>query len=88
MGNVVKCVTAVCVLGLGASAAAGQMIFNFVNSDTSPVTAQMLTGLNEAGALWSSHFIDPITVNINVSAGTLGAGIIAHTRRSQIRKAQ
>jgi hypothetical protein len=66
------------LLFAGASSASAQLTFNIINGGTA--TAQMMTGVQQAGALWSSYFNDPITVNIRVNASaTLGSGVIAHT---------
>lgn len=60
------------------SSASAQLTFNITNGGGA--TAQMMTGFQQAAALWSGYFNDPITVNISAKAsGTLGAGVIAHT---------
>lgn len=66
------------LLSLGSSTVSAQLTFNITNGGGA--TAQMLTGFQQAGALWSGFFSDPITVNISVKASaTLGAGVIGHT---------
>jgi len=66
------------LLTMGTSSASAQLTFNITNGGTA--TAQMMTGFQEAGALWSGYFNDPITVNIRVNASaTLGSSVIAHT---------
>jgi len=66
------------LLFVSTSTASAQLTFNFINGGTA--TAQMMTGIQEAGTLWSGYFKDPITINISVnSSTTLGSGVIAHT---------
>lgn len=66
------------LLSVATSPASAQLTFNIINGGTA--TAQMMTGFQEAGALWSGYFNDPITVNIRVNgSSTLGSGVIAHT---------
>ncbi|MBI1337573.1 MAG: PEP-CTERM sorting domain-containing protein [Phycisphaera sp.] len=53
------------------------MVFNITNGGGA--TPQMLAGVAEAAALWSSAFDDPITVNIRVKGAALPNGVLGHT---------
>jgi hypothetical protein len=39
----------------------------------------MMTGLAQAGALWSAYLKDPTTINIRVGSSALPAGVIGHS---------
>ena len=60
----------------GETLAQAGMVFNITNQGGA--TAQMMTGFNEAAALWSAGFDDPITINIRINASPQPAGVIAH----------
>lgn len=67
------------LLGLlpnGLPNATAQLTFNFIQGTA---TAEMMTGFQQAGALWSSVFNDPITLNIRINAAALPTGQIGST---------
>ncbi|MCE9554159.1 MAG: NF038122 family metalloprotease [Planctomycetes bacterium] len=64
------------ILVLGVSTAPA-LTFNFTNQGGA--TPQMMAGVAQAGALWSAHFHDAITVNIRIHAAALPLGVIGHT---------
>lgn len=61
---------------LPTSAAPAALTFNITNQGTA--TPRMLAGVNQAAALWSARLHDPITINIRISAASIGS-TIAHT---------
>ena len=67
----------VCALVFCTSKASAQLVFNFTN--LGGATPQMVTGFQQAGALWSSIFNDNITINVNINGAALGSGIIGST---------
>ncbi len=70
-------VTVLVAVTAGVHAASAQMTFNITNGGGA--TAQMMTGMAEAAALWSARFNDPITINIQLKASALPNGVIGHT---------
>jgi hypothetical protein len=66
-------------LALCGSTASGQLVFTITNDATHPASAQMVAGAQQAAALWSARFNDPITITVRVSAQSQPAGVIAHT---------
>lgn len=64
------------LLSIGLPKATAQLTFNFIQGTAS---AQMMTGFQQAGAMWSSVFNDPITLNIRINAAALPAGQIGST---------
>lgn len=64
------------LLSVGVPTASAQLTFNFIQGTA---TAQMMTGFQQAGALWSSVFNDPITMNVRINAAALPTGQIGST---------
>ncbi|HQR42906.1 MAG TPA: NF038122 family metalloprotease [Gemmatales bacterium] len=64
------------LLAASASSAWAQLTFNFIQGSAS---SPMMTGFQQAGALWSSLFNDPITLNIRINAAALPTGQIGST---------
>ncbi len=62
---------------LASSSASQALTFNFTFVAGTSVQAQQ--GFIDAGARWSSAFSDPVTLDMTVGTGALGAGILAST---------
>ena len=59
------------------SGVAGALSFNF--TATRGMSPEAINGFQQAGALWSSLFSDPVTVNIKINFASLGSGILGST---------
>ncbi len=68
---------AVAFLLLGAFDASGALVFNITNQGAA--SAQMMTGMAQAAALWSARLNDSITINVRINAVALPAGQIGST---------
>src|SRR5689334_9727113 len=68
---------AACVFHFGVPSASAALSFNITNQGAA--SAQMMTGVAQAAALWSSWIDDPITINVRVNAVALPAGQIGST---------
>jgi len=79
--NVAHCICRVYIvlgiLALSSPRASAQLTFNITNQGGA--TAQMMTGFQQAAAIWSSVLNDPVTINIKVNAAALQTGQIGAT---------
>jgi len=75
----VRFVSVVCVLAIFCVSAevADALMFNF--TPTRGMSQQAINGFQQAGALWSALFSDPVTVNIKIGFSSLGSGILGST---------
>lgn len=75
--RIVACLSTLVVLLISASTASAEFVFNITNQGAA--SAQMMAGVAEAAAIWSSLLADPITVNVRINAAALPAGQIGGT---------
>lgn len=66
---------------IGINGAAHALTFNFTAA--SETSAEAINGFNTAGNLWSSLFIDNVTVNINIGYQPLGSRTLAQASSIQ-----
>jgi hypothetical protein len=66
-----------CLVVATPSIASAQLTFNFTNAGGA--TPQMVTGFQQAGAMWSALFTDNITINVTIDGASLGPGVIGST---------
>jgi len=79
MGRVTRAMALFVGLILNESSASAQLVFNITNDSSNPATAQMITGMQQAAAMWSAVLTDSITINIRIASKSYPAGTIGHT---------
>lgn len=70
------CAFALILSASAFSPARAALTFNFIDP-TGAMAPVAMQGFQQAGTIWSSYLIDPITVNIEVGFQNLGPGILA-----------
>src|SRR4051794_27085261 len=80
-GQMIRSITGagvvVFILMFDAFSASGALVFNITNQGAA--SAQMMTGMAQAAALWSAQLSDPITINVRINAVALPAGQLGGT---------